>query len=151
MYLDNKIITETYKLVDMILQSEEIRDYLRYKEAIEQDLQVNELKKKLAKAKERYEEYSRYGEYHPDYHEAKKKVYQILAEINQNRLVQKFKQAEQELDELLYLVAKTLAQAISPSIIVSKNAPFFKNEGMSCTTGGCQSCSLQRSCAIKVS
>ncbi|TCS78238.1 YlbF family regulator [Tepidibacillus fermentans] len=151
MYLDNEIILETYQLIDMILQSEEMKDYLQYREAINRDVQVNELKEKLAKAKIEFEEYNRYGQYHPNYQEAKEKVEKILEEVNQNELVQKYKQAEHELDELLSLVGETLAHAISPTIMVSKNEPLIQDKGISCTTGGCSGCSLGGSCVIKVS
>ncbi len=150
-YLDSDVMMETYDLVDMILQSEEMQDYLRYKEAVNQDFQIKELKKRLAKAKELYDETTRFGEYHPDFLRAKEMVDQVLGELDKNLLIQKYKQSEQAVEELLYLVSETLAHAVSTTILVPKSESLIKNEGLACTSGACNTCGLGGSCAIKVS
>ena len=151
MYIDSEVLIETYELVDLIIQSEAMENYLSYKEALNQDAEVQELKKQLAKAKVAYEEVNRFGQYHPDYHQAKEKVDQILSDLDRNETIKKYKEAERALDKLLYQVAETLAHSISPSILVPRNDSLMKDDSLSCTTGGCGTCSLGNSCAIKVS
>jgi len=150
-YIDSEIMTETYELVDMIFQSEEMQDYLRYKEAVNQDHLVKDLKKRLAKSKELYDETSRFGEYHPDYQIAKEMVDEVLGEIDRNLLIKAYKQSEKAIEELLYMVSETIAHAISPMILVPKSEALIKDEGLACTSGACNTCGLGSSCAIKVS
>lgn len=146
MNIDNEIMLHTYDLIDMINSSDEIKEYIKYKQALEKDDKVNSLKKRLAKEKLQFEEAERFGHFHPNYHQEKEKIDKSLVELDKIELVKEYKNAEEKLDELLYLVSNTLAQSISTSIKVPKNDTL--DEGSACSTQGCSSCSSKKSCSI---
>ena len=146
MDIESNVIIQTYELADLINQSEEMQNYKKYQELLDQDEQVMELKKSLNKAKILFDEARRFGHFHPNYHEAKEKVEKLVIELDQLPAVQSFKQAEQELDDLLYLISKTIAHSISPSILVPKEDGVAG--GSSCGVGSCNSCGISNSCAI---
>ncbi len=146
MDIESTIIHQTYELADLINQSEEMEIYKKYQKLLDQDTQVMELKKNLNKAKILFDEAQRFGHFHPNYHEAKEKVEKVITELDQLPVVMNFKQAEEELDSLLYLVSKTIAHSVSPSILVPKDDGI--SSGSSCGVGSCNSCGISSSCAI---
>jgi len=146
MDIDTDIILQTYDLADMINQSEEVMEYQKYKIAMDNDPEVIQLKKRLAKEKDQFEEVQRFGHFHPSYHEVKDRVDLTLAAVANNETVKKYKQAEENLEELLYMVSETIAHSVSKSIKVPGKLDLGGSS--SCSTGGCSSCSLGNSCAI---
>ena len=147
MNIDSDILLQSYELADTINSSEELKLYKEYLELLDKDQEVLRLKKQLNKDQVLFEEAQRFGHFHPNYHEAKEKVEKTLNELEEKEVVKKFKQAETELDNLLYQVSKTIAQAVSKSIIVSKNDELL-DSGASCGVGSCGSCGISGSCSI---
>lgn len=147
MNLDSEVLLQTYDLADMIIASEETMEYLKYKQALDKDPKVIELKKKLGKEKEEFEEAERFGQFHPDYNKIMGKVKQTIKDIEEIEVVRKYLKAEEKLDDLLYSVSKILATAISDSIKIPKNEVL--PEGEACVTGGCNTCGIQESCSIR--
>lgn len=145
MYVDTEVLLQIYDLAEMINQSEEAAEFLKNKEVVEKDLQIIRLKEILAKEKKQFEEVKRFGQYHPDYQEIKSKLDQTLLIIEQNENIQKFKKAENRLDDLLYQVAHILGQSISKSIKIGRNDAEEQN---GCAIGSCSSCSLSGNCII---
>ncbi|GBF12555.1 YlbF family regulator [Tepidibacillus sp. HK-1] len=146
MNLDTDVILQTYDLADMINRSKEVMEYLQYKQALEKDPEVIALKKKLQKEKESFAEVQRFGRFHPSYHEVKQRIDQVLTELDQLETVKQFKKAEENLDQLFYLISRTIAHSISKSIKVPRNGDALL--GGSCSTGSCSSCGLSGVCAI---
>lgn len=146
MNLDTEVIMSTYDLADMINQSEEVIEYLKNKKELEENPEVIKLKKQLSDARDFYEEAQRFGHFHPNFHEAKEKVDKVLAEINKNEIVKKYKKSEDNLNELLFLVSNTLASTVSPSIKVPRADNLMDDPF--CTTGSCNTCGIKGSCAI---
>lgn len=145
MYVDTEILLQIYDLAEMINQSEEAAEYIKNKEVVEKDLQIAQLKEELTKEKKQFEEVKRFGQYHPDYQEIKSKLDQTLLTIEQNENIQKFKKAENRLDDLLYQVTHILGQSISKSIKIGRNDAEEEN---GCAIGSCNTCSLSGSCII---
>ena len=146
MSFDNEIIFQTYDLTEMINNSEEVIEYLKYKKEVENNQEVTNLRKKLRQAKELFEETQRFGNFHPNYNEAKEMVDKVLAEINSNELIKKYKKAEDEINSLLYMVANILSESVSPSIKVPRSNNLLDDPF--CTTGNCNTCGIKGSCAI---
>ena len=146
MDIESNVIIQTYELADLINQSEEMQNYKKYQKLLDQDEQVMELKKRLNKAKILFDEAQRFGHFHPNYHEAKEKVEKLVIELDELPVVKSFKQAEQEMDDLLYLISKTIAHSISSSILVPKEDGLTGSS--SCGVGSCNSCGISNSCAI---
>lgn len=128
------IILQAYELGDSINDSSDVADFLYWKNLFETDLEVKQLLVALAKKKELFEECQRFGHFHPDYHSALGQLEHFQQQMDQNEIVRRYKLAEENLDDLLYNVSRTIAYAVSESIKVPGNNPL---EGSDCSTGGC--------------
>lgn len=124
-------------LGDLINNSVQMADYLYWKEAVAQDPEVPALVARLERRKEQFAECERFGHYHPEYHKALEAVRESESELERIHAVSMYKQAEKQLDELLYDVSKQIAHAVSESIKVPSNDPLPHGGG--CGSGG--SCS----------
>ncbi|WP_414056037.1 YlbF family regulator [Macrococcus equi] len=139
MIYDNEIlavIERSENLNKMLLNSEA---YLQYKQLyieLEDNAEVQQLKKDLIKLKGKYDEVNRFGRYHPDYQKVmletrrKKKEYEMHPEVAH------LKQLEMNLQTLLDEVIVIVTQHISTNIKVETGNPFF--ESHTCSSGcGC--------------
>ncbi|HZG78523.1 MAG TPA: YlbF family regulator [Paenibacillus sp.] len=133
------LLSKASDLADAMLRSVEMADFLYWKERMEQDPEVKALLKKMARAKERFEECERFGHYHPNYHEALDAVRAVEAEMEAIESAREFKRAEKALDTLLYDVSVVVAHAVSDSIKVPSNDPLPKHGG-GCGSGGSCGC-----------
>jgi cell fate (sporulation/competence/biofilm development) regulator YlbF (YheA/YmcA/DUF963 family) len=132
-----ELLDGAYALGDMIKRSALADEYVYWKRKVESDPEAGRLIGLLAKAKERFEECERFGRFHPDYHEALNRVYAVQAELDELESVRRYKLAESGLDQLLYEVSSTLAQAVSASVKVP--GPVGGAAG-GCGSGGACSC-----------
>lgn len=133
-----ELLTNAYELGDMINESTAVSDYLYWKQQVANDMEVQQLVKKLDAVKELFEETQRFGHFHPNYHEAKDRVVEVEKELEQFEAVRKFKLAEMELDDMLHQMSETIAYAVSESIKVPSNDPNAHSGG--CGGGGKCSC-----------
>jgi len=131
------LLTAAYELGDMINRSADTADYAYWKSQVQQNEEVKQLVKKFDKAKEKFEECQRFGRFHPDYHAAKDEVTAIQRQLDEHDCVQRFKRAEQALDELLHDVSSLIARAVSEDIKVPANE---SSAGGGCGSGGSCSC-----------
>ncbi len=130
------LITAAYELGDMINRSADTADYEYWKAEVERSDEVKQLVKKFGKAKEKFEDCQRFGRFHPDYHAAKDEITAIQRELDEHTCVQRFKQAEQAVDELLHEVSSLIARAVSEDIKVPAN----ESSGGGCGSGGSCGC-----------
>lgn len=133
------LLMKAYDVGDLLNASQEVADYLYWKQQTEQSEDVKAIVMKLNSKKELYEETQRFGHYHPNYHAALDEVKKVEQELDQLHVVQQFKSAEERLDDLLYEVSTTLAYAVSDSIKVPSNKLITESgcaSGGSCS-GGC--------------
>lgn len=137
------LILESHKLSAMINQSQEVATYLAAKQQMEEDLQAQELLRQFEKKKVAYEDVQRFGKYHPDYDKVSTEVRQLKRSMELLDTVQAFKRAEDALDNLLYMVSRTIADAVSPTIKVPSNNPFLEAKAGGCGTGGSCGCSTK--------
>jgi cell fate (sporulation/competence/biofilm development) regulator YlbF (YheA/YmcA/DUF963 family) len=131
------ILLETYEMADMIKNSVEVADYLYWKQIVEQDEEVQKRIRLFQQKKELFEETQRFGHFHPDYHAAQADIEKAQSYLDELERVQRFKSAEEALDEMLHTVSTTIAHAVSENIKVPSNNPLPTDGG--CGSGG--SCS----------
>lgn len=136
-----EILLRSYELGDWINQSVEVAEYLYWKNRLAEDEEAQRLLREFAKAKEKFAECQRFGRYHPDYHETLAEVKQMQSALDACESVKRFKEAEERLDELLYAVSKTIADAVSPTIkVLSNRLEPIGGCGAGGCSGGCGSC-----------
>lgn len=134
------LLTAAYDLGDMINQSADAADYLYWKGQLEQDEEAQALIRRFRKAKERFEECSRFGRFHPDYHEAKREAAELQRQLDECVTVRRFKAAEQALDGMLHEIAILIARAVSEDIKVPDGGTVQAGCGSGSCSGGCASC-----------
>nr|AYQ71884.1 YlbF family regulator [Cohnella candidum] len=138
-----ELLSKAYTLGEMIKRSAMADDYVYWKKKVEEDAEAKEVSRRLSKAKEKFAECERFGRFHPDYNEALDRVYAVQAEMDKLESVNRFKQAERELDELLHDISFTVARAVSESVKVPEADSQAKGGGCggggscSCGSGGC--------------
>ena len=64
------ILQKACEIGDMINASRELHEYLRWKEEVENDDEIQRLIKQFDRAKQKFKECERFGHFHPDYHRA---------------------------------------------------------------------------------
>jgi len=133
----SRVLLMAYELGDMINQSSEVAEYLRWKQIVDASAEIQEMIRHLNKKKELFAECERFGHYHPDYHRALDEVKEVEKQLDEFEAVQKYKAAEKSLDDLLYDMSKTIAYAVSESIKVPSNDP-LPTKG--CGSGGACGC-----------
>ncbi|WP_256761602.1 YlbF family regulator [Cohnella sp. WQ 127256] len=137
------LVSHAFELGDSLKKSAFAAEYVYWKEQLSQDIEVQNLTKQFAKAKEKFAECERFGRFHPDYNAALDEVYAAESRLDQVESVRKYKAAENSLDELLNDISRTLAHAVSQTIKVPDNNPNPKASGCgnggscSCGSGGC--------------
>ncbi|MFC7681665.1 YlbF family regulator [Paenibacillus sp. GCM10028914] len=132
-----EVLTYAYELGDMINASVEVADYLYWKQAVENDPNIQSLIRKLETKKELFEETQRFGHFHPNYHSAKDEVQAVEAELEGFEAVVRFKLAEKNLDDLLFNMSEKIAFSVSDTIKVPSNNALPKK---GCGSGGGCSC-----------
>ncbi|MCE4956887.1 YlbF family regulator [Macrococcus caseolyticus] len=136
---DNEVLTiidEAATLNQMILES---HAYLEYKSAVieaEQNKEVQQLKNNLLKIKEKYDEVSRFGRYHPDYQTVMLQTRHTKKLYDMHPVVARMKQLETNLQTMLDEVMVLIAHQVSTEVKVEKGNPFFETQ--TCSSGcGC--------------
>ncbi|MBO8163182.1 MAG: YlbF family regulator [Brevibacillus sp.] len=138
------LIDEAYLLARMINESQEVAEYLEAKQRMEQDAEAQRLRRLFEQKKEQYEEVQRFGKYHPDFTRISAEVREAKRALEMLDSVQAFKRAENRLDDLLYEVSRTIADAVSTSIKVPSNNPFLEAKSAGCGSGGSCGCASKR-------
>ncbi|MFF2876732.1 YlbF family regulator [Gottfriedia sp. NPDC057991] len=132
-----QLITVSEELASMIVQSDVADQYRTSYIALINDKTAQEIISRFTKTKDLYEDVQRFGKYHPDYKEIRKKMSEVKRELQLNDTIAAFKQAEDQVQLLLDETSYLMAQAVSPSVKVPAGNPFFVNTGGGCSTGGC--------------
>lgn len=130
----SQVMLMAYELGDMINHSREAAEYLHWKKVVESSADIQEVVRLLARKKEAFADCERFGHFHPDYHRALDEVKEVEQQLDQFEAVRQYKKAEQELDDLLYEMSRTIAHAVSESIKVPSNNPLPVQGG--CGSGG---------------
>lgn len=132
-----QLVTMSEEIASMIVQSEVADQYRASYRALINDPTAQEIIQRFTKTKDLYEDVQRFGKYHPDYKEIRKKMSEVKRELQLNDTISAFKQAEDNIQLLLDETSFLIAQSVSPSVKVPSGNPFFVNTGGGCSTGGC--------------
>jgi len=134
------LLIAAYDLGDMINESADAADYLYWKARLAQDEEAQALIRRFRKAKERFEECSRFGRFHPDYDAARREAAELQRQLDDNAVIRRFKEAEQALDDMLREIAVLIARAVSEDIKVPDSGSIRTGCGGGSCGGGCASC-----------
>jgi cell fate (sporulation/competence/biofilm development) regulator YlbF (YheA/YmcA/DUF963 family) len=134
------LLLKAYELGDMINQSADAADYLYWKAQLERDGEAQALIRRFRKAKERFEECSRFGRFHPDYDEARREAAELQRRLDECLTVRRFKEAERAVDEMLHEIAVLIARAVSDDIKVPDDGAVRTGCGSGACSGGCAGC-----------
>jgi cell fate (sporulation/competence/biofilm development) regulator YlbF (YheA/YmcA/DUF963 family) len=132
-----EMMSAAQDLADLVLASEEMKNYIDTKNALNNDAVAQEKIAQFQKMKELYEEVERFGQYHPDYKRVTQEVRSMRRELMGLQTVSDFRKAENAVDEMLYQVCRTIADGVSETIKVPSDNPMHNLGGGSCSTGGC--------------
>lgn len=138
------ILEEVEEIVKMILQSELADQYFLCLNHLKNNKQTQEKIRRFVEIKQQYEDVQRFGKYHPDYKEIKKKIREIKREMDLDTHVAEFRRAENDLQSLLDELGMIIGRSISENIKVATGNPFFETHsksGTGCGTGGGCGCS----------
>ncbi|MCT8139048.1 YlbF family regulator [Anaerobacillus sp. CMMVII] len=130
------ILAQSFTLAEMIIQSQQFKQYEAAKSALRRDIDAQEMIWEFNKRKDEFEEVQRFGKYHPDYSRVSKEVRELKRKLDLYEPIALFKKSEKELEELLNEVSLIVAHSVSKTIKVPTGNPFF--DSMSCS-GGCAS------------
>ncbi|MBN6186069.1 YlbF family regulator [Aneurinibacillus sp. BA2021] len=133
----HEVMERAHRIGEQLTSSEEMKRYLELRERMNQDQEATASIASFNQMKEAYEEVQRFGKYHPDYNKVTREIRQKKREMEKIPTISAFKQAENALDELLYRVSRTIADAVSESIKVPSNNPLYEMMGGGCGSGGC--------------
>lgn len=135
-FTDLEILDQLEKVGVMIKESEEYRTYKKYQLKLQTDEECRVLIKSFNKLKEDFSEVERFGKYHPDFSEMRKKVNKMKKEVDLNPTVIEYRRAEYLLQNILDEVMFVIGQSVSKYANVVSHNPFFSSTSNS---GGCSS------------
>jgi len=140
------LLLAAYDLGDMINQSADAADYLYWKAQLARDEEAQALIRDFRKAKERFEECSRFGRFHPDYDEARREAAEMQRRMDECATIRRFKEAEQAVDDMLREIAVLIARAVSEDIKVPDSGTVRAGCGGGSCGGGCAGACSARTC-----
>lgn len=132
-----EILDKVDELVQMILDSDLMKEYDRCLKEVQEDNNVVRLIQKFVKEKESYEEVQRFGKYHPDFKKVTTEVRELKRKLDINEKIASFKKAEENIQVLLDEISTVIGRSVSEYIKVPTGNPFF--DALSSCGGGCGS------------
>jgi cell fate (sporulation/competence/biofilm development) regulator YlbF (YheA/YmcA/DUF963 family) len=132
-----EVLSEAESLAKMILQSEAAEHYQKSYDRLQNDPVTQRRISEFVRMKDLYEDVQRFGRYHPDYKYINQKTREAKREMDLDENVARFRQAENELQQILDEISIVVGKSVSQHIKVPTGNPFF-DSGSSCS-GGCGS------------
>lgn len=137
-----EIMDHAERLAQEIIQSEVGLHYLDSLKKMRLDQAAQEKIQTFNSMKDSYEEVQRFGRYHPDYRTVTKAIREAKREMDLHPSIIEYKQAENNLQQLLDEVSVLIGHSVSPHIKVPTGNPFFESScGGGCGSGGSCGCS----------
>lgn len=109
-----ELCEKSVNFANEIMASSEFKELLEIKEKISKT--IPEILDEFKKAKEKYEEVSKYSLYHPDLERVRARLVKAKEALYTNPLVKRYKELEKEIQKQLNLVAQEIAEVISANI-----------------------------------
>ena len=139
--MDFEIMDSLDSLNDMVMNTEEYKNYFKYKGLLDTDDEVRNMIKHFARLKEGFIDVERFGKYHPDFSTKRKEINQYKKALDMHPIIMEYRRAEFQLQSLLDEILFIVGQSVSPHANIVSSNPFFSNSSNSgCATGGSCSC-----------
>ncbi len=110
--MEQRLIEQTYALVDEIKRTREYQELLRLHQAIKADQEVGELSRAFKHAEHRLEEANRHGKHHPDLGRYRRALSEAKAALYRHPLVREYKRCERQLEKQLEDISKAIDEAV---------------------------------------
>ncbi|GAB2543109.1 YlbF/YmcA family competence regulator [Gracilibacillus alcaliphilus] len=136
------ILDHAEELGQLVLQSEEMEEFRRLKQIMDQDQEAQQLIQRFNKIKSAYEEVERFGRYHPDYSQIMKDIRAAKREMDMHETIAAYKVAETSLQRFLDEISKIMAFSVSKNIKVPLDGAALTDTGCSCGSGGGCGCKV---------
>lgn len=136
------ILDDIEGLANKIMNSELFAAYKQASHKLEENDEAHLLYEAFLNSKEKYDEVTRFGRYHPDYQRymletrKRKRAYEMLP------VVMEYKKYEVALQDLIDEVITCLATAVSEHVKVEAGNPFFHKDKQGCVGDGSCACNL---------
>lgn len=139
--MDFEIMDSLDSLNDMVMNTEEYKNYCKYKGLLDTDDEVRNMIKHFARLKEGFIDVERFGKYHPDFSSKRREINQYKKMLDMHPIIMEYRRAEFQLQSLLDEILFIVGQSVSPHANIVSSNPFFSNSSNSgCATGGSCSC-----------
>ena len=139
--MDFEIMDSLDSLNDMVMNTEEYKNYFKYKGLLDTDDEVRNMIKHFARLKEDFIDVERFGKYHPDFSSKRREINQYKKMLDMHPIIMEYRRAEFQLQSLLDEILFIVGQSVSPHANIVSSNPFFSNSSNSgCATGGSCSC-----------
>ena len=117
------ILEKAEQLANMILQSEIADDYRYCLYKVKNNKETQRKFREFVKNKREYEEVKRFGKYHPDNKKISKEIREVKREMDLDENIAQFRQAENNLQNLLDEVSVLVGHAVSDA----NKSPFWQS------------------------
>lgn len=114
--MNSELLQKTYDLVDEIKSTDSYKRMVELAFIIRENKDIITLIDAFKKQKEKYEEASKYGKYHPDLKEIQINLKQTKENLYNNDIIKEYKDCEKQIQSILNNVSKEIAQAVSSKI-----------------------------------
>ncbi len=139
--MDFEIMDLLDSLNDMVMNTEEYKNYCKYKGLLDTDDEVRNMIKHFARLKEDFIDVERFGKYHPDFSSKRREINQYKKMLDMHPIIMEYRRAEFQMQSLLDEILFIVGQSVSPHANIVSSNPFFSNSSNSgCATGGSCSC-----------
>lgn len=114
--MESKILDKTYELIDEIKSKKEYKRLVELSAIINKDEEIQHLIKEFNKAKEKYEEVSKYGKYHPDLKKVQLNLKDKKETLYGNGIIEEYKSLEKQIQKDLDDISTKISEAVSEKI-----------------------------------
>ncbi|PWK13151.1 YlbF family regulator [Tumebacillus permanentifrigoris] len=137
------ILDKALHLAHMLTQSEEMQRFRQAEDKINRHADAQALMFVVRAKRNAYSQTSlRHGYEHPKSDKAKQEYDDVLERIAQIPLIDEFKEAQEEVNDIVQGVLQTIVNTIAPDVPVEKS----EDPSASSSGGGCGSCGSAGGC-----
>ncbi|MFK4565867.1 YlbF family regulator [Enterococcus sp. UD-01] len=127
-----KIEDQTERLIQAILDSEEMATYQANRDRMYRSQEVKEKQKAFLDAKEAFERIEAYGSHAPDFRTKQRTLRQAKRALDMSEEVAEFRVSETAVQTILDLIGSAVAKNVSEDIKVDAGNPFFEKGNHGC-------------------
>jgi cell fate (sporulation/competence/biofilm development) regulator YlbF (YheA/YmcA/DUF963 family) len=114
--METRVLDKTYDLVEEIKQTKDYNRLLELDKILKTDPTLIVLIESFNRIKEKYDDVSKYGKYHPDLKSVQLELAKQKEEVYTNPIIKEYKQLEKDLQNRLDQISKEIANCVSSKI-----------------------------------